>query len=399
MTKRTLDDLKLLNKRVLMRADFNVPLSPEGKIEDDLRIKAAIPSIDKVLEDGGSLILMSHLGRPGGEVVPNLSLKPVAESLSKILSREVKFADDCIGADSLALSSSLAAGELLLLENLRFHKEETENDSEFAQALAAHGDIYVNDAFGTAHRKHASTYGVPEFMDTAVAGYLMESEVKYMSELVENPRIPMVVVLGGAKVSDKIPVIKNLSKLADAFLIGGGMAFTFLKALGHPVGKSLVDDNLVDTCKEILRELSKKGINYHLPTDCVAVSSVDSPELGDVCLIDELGDDKMGVDIGPMTVAEFDHVLEGAKTVIWNGPMGIFEVPYWSNGTVSIGRKLVELTKAGATTVVGGGDSASAMKQMNLSNDVSHISTGGGATLELLSGNPLPGLEMLEEKE
>ncbi|MCH7819065.1 MAG: phosphoglycerate kinase [Candidatus Marinimicrobia bacterium] len=399
MTKRTLDDLKLLNKRVLMRADFNVPLSPEGKIEDDLRIKAAIPSIDKVLEDGGSLILMSHLGRPGGEVVPKLSLKPVAESLSKILSREVKFADDCIGADSLALSSSLAAGELLLLENLRFHKEETENDSEFAQALAAHGDIYVNDAFGTAHRKHASTYGVPEFMDTAVAGYLMESEVKYMSELVENPRIPMVVVLGGAKVSDKIPVIKNLSKLADAFLIGGGMAFTFLKALGHPVGKSLVDDNLVDTCKEILRELSKKGINYHLPTDCVAVSSVDSPELGDVCLIDELGDDKMGVDIGPMTVAEFDHVLEGAKTVIWNGPMGIFEVPYWSNGTVSIGRKLVELTKAGATTVVGGGDSASAMKQMNLSNDVSHISTGGGATLEILSGNPLPGLEMLEEKE
>ena len=399
MTKRTLDDLKLLNKRVLMRADFNVPLSPEGKIEDDLRIKAAIPSIDKVLEDGGSLILMSHLGRPGGEVVPNLSLKPVAESLSKILSREVKFADDCIGADSLALSSSLAAGELLLLENLRFHKEETENDSEFAQALAAHGDIYVNDAFGTAHRKHASTYGVPEFMDTAVAGYLMESEVKYMSELVENPRIPMVVVLGGAKVSDKIPVIKNLSKLADAFLIGGGMAFTFLKALGHPVGKSLVDDNLVDTCKEILRELSKKGINYHLPTDCVAVSSVDSPELGDVCLIDELGDDKMGVDIGPMTVAEFDHVLEGAKTVIWNGPMGIFEVPYWSNGTVSIGRKLVELTKTGATTVVGGGDSASAMKQMNLSNDVSHISTGGGATLEILSGNPLPGLEMLEEKE
>ena len=382
-----------------MRADFNVPLSPEGKIEDDLRIKAAIPSIDKVLEDGGSLILMSHLGRPGGEVVPKLSLKPVAESLSKILSREVKFADDCIGADSLALSSSLAAGELLLLENLRFHKEETENDSEFAQALAAHGDIYVNDAFGTAHRKHASTYGVPEFMDTAVAGYLMESEVKYMSELVENPRIPMVVVLGGAKVSDKIPVIKNLSKLADAFLIGGGMAFTFLKALGHPVGKSLVDDNLVDTCKEILRELSKKGINYHLPTDCVAVSSVDSPELGDVCLIDELGDDKMGVDIGPMTVAEFDHVLEGAKTVIWNGPMGIFEVPYWSNGTVSIGRKLVELTKTGATTVVGGGDSASAMKQMNLSNDVSHISTGGGATLEILSGNPLPGLEMLEEKE
>ena len=399
MTKRTLDDLKLLNKRVLMRADFNVPLSPEGKIEDDLRIKAAIPSIDKVLEDGGSLILMSHLGRPGGEVVPKLSLKPVAESLSKILSREVKFADDCIGADSLALSSSLAAGELMLLENLRFHKEETENDSEFAQALAAHGDIYVNDAFGTAHRKHASTYGVPEFMDTAVAGYLMESEVKYMSELVENPRIPMVVVLGGAKVSDKIPVIKNLSKLADAFLIGGGMAFTFLKALGHPVGKSLVDDNLVDTCKEILRELSKKGINYHLPTDCVAVSSVDSPELGDVCLIDELGDDKMGVDIGPMTVAEFDHVLEGAKTVIWNGPMGIFEVPYWSNGTVSIGRKLVELTKTGATTVVGGGDSASAMKQMNLSNDVSHISTGGGATLEILSGNPLPGLEMLEEKE
>ena len=342
---------------------------------------------------------MSHLGRPGGKVTAELSLKPVAELLSNILSREVKFADDCIGAESLALSSSLAAGELLLLENLRFHKEETENGSEFAKALAVHGDIYVNDAFGTAHRKHASTYGVPELMDSAVAGYLMESEVNYMSDLIDNPRIPMVVILGGAKVSEKIPVIKNLSKLADAFLIGGGMAFTFLKAMGHPVGKSLVDDNLIDTCKEILRELSKKGINYHLPTDCVAVSSVDSPELGNVCLIDELGDDKMGVDIGPITVAEFDHVLEGAKTVIWNGPMGIFEVPHWSNGTVSIARKLVELTKAGATTVVGGGDSASAMKKMNLSEDVSHISTGGGATLEILSGNPLPGLEMLQDKD
>lgn len=399
MNKLTLDDIELLNKRVLMRADFNVPLSAKGEVKDDYRIRAAIPSIDKVLEDGGSLILMSHLGRPGGKVAAELSLKPVAELLSNILSREVKFANDCVGAESLALSSSLAPGEVLLLENLRFHKEETENGSEFAQALAVHGDIYVNDAFGTAHRKHASTYGVPELMDSAVAGYLMESEVKYMSNLVDNPGIPMVVVLGGAKVSDKIPVIKNLSKLADAFLIGGGMAFTFLKAMGHPIGKSLVDDNLVDACKEILRDLSKKGINYHLPTDCVAVSSVDSPELGNVCLIDDLGDDKMGVDIGPMTVAEFDHVLEGAKTVIWNGPMGIFEVPYWSNGTVSIGRKLVELTKAGATTVVGGGDSASAMKQMNLSEDVSHISTGGGATLEILSGNPLPGLEMLQDKD
>ena len=399
MPKLTLDDIILLNKRVLMRADFNVPLSPAGQVEDDHRIRAAIPSIDKVLEDGGSLILMSHLGRPDGKVEAKLSLKPVAELLSKILSREVKFADDCVGKESLALSSSLKAGELLLLENLRFHKEETENGSEFAQALAVHGDVYVNDAFGTAHRKHASTYGVPEIMDSAVSGYLMDSEVKYMSNIVDNPRIPMVVVLGGAKVSDKIPVIKNLSKLADAFLIGGGMAFTFLKAMGHPIGKSLVDENLVESCKELLRELSKKGINYHLPTDCVAVSSIDSPELGDVCFIDELGDDKMGVDIGPMTVAEFDHVLEGAKTVIWNGPMGIFEVPHWSNGTVSVGKQLVELTKTGTTTVVGGGDTASAMKQMNLSNDVSHISTGGGASLELLSGNALPGLEMLQEKE
>lgn len=399
MPKLTLDDLNLLNKRVLMRSDFNVPLSSAGQIEDDHRIRAAIPSIDKVLEDGGSLILMSHLGRPDGKVEAKLSLKPVAELLSKILSREVKFSDDCVGKESLALSSSLKAGELLLLENLRFHKEERENGSEFAQALAVHGDLYVNDAFGTAHRRHASTYGVPEIMDSAVAGYLMDSEVKYMSSIVDNPRIPMVVVLGGAKVSDKIPVIKNLSKLADAFLIGGGMAFTFLKAMGHPIGKSLVDENLVESCKEILRELSKKGINYHLPTDCVAVSSIDSPELGDVCFIDELGDDKMGVDIGPMTVAEFDHVLEGAKTVIWNGPMGIFEVPHWSNGTVSVGKKLVELTKTGTTTVVGGGDTASAMKQMNLSNDVSHISTGGGASLELLSGNALPGLEMLQEKE
>ena len=382
-----------------MRTDFNVPLSPAGRVEDDYRIRASLPSIEKVMEDGGSLTLMSHLGRPDGKIVPKLSLKPIAEVLSIILSRDVKFAPDCVGAESLALSSSLAAGEVLLLENLRFHAEETENESGFAQELAVHGDIYVNDAFGTAHRKHASTYGVPELMDSAVAGYLMESEVKYISDLIDNPRIPMVVVLGGAKVSDKIPVIKNLSKLADAFLIGGGMAFTFLKAMGHPIGKSLVNEKLVDTCKEILRELSNKGINYHLPTDCIAVSSLDSSELGKVCFIDELGDDKIGVDIGPMTVAEFDHVLEGAKTVIWNGPMGIFEVPYWSNGTVSIGKTLVELTKEGATTVVGGGDSISAMKQMDLSTDVSHISTGGGATLELLSGNSLPALEMLNEKE
>ena len=399
MTKLNLDDIILLNKRVLMRTDFNVPLSPAGRVEDDYRIRASLPSIEKVMEDGGSLTLMSHLGRPDGKIVPKLSLKPIAEVLSIILSRDVKFAPDCVGAESLALSSSLAAGEVLLLENLRFHAEETENESGFAQALAVHGDIYVNDAFGTAHRKHASTYGVPELMESAVAGYLMESEIKYIGDLIDNPRIPMVVVLGGAKVSDKIPVIKNLSKLADAFLIGGGMAFTFLKAMGHPIGKSLVNEKLVDTCKEILRELSKKGINYHLPTDCIAVNSLDSSELGKVCFIDELGDDKIGVDIGPMTVAEFDHVLEGAKTVIWNGPMGIFEVPYWSNGTVSIGKKLVELTKEGATTVVGGGDSISAMKQMDLSTDVSHISTGGGATLELLSGNSLPALEMLNEKE
>ncbi len=399
MVKLTLDDIELSNKRVLMRADFNVPLSYESEIEDDYRIRAVLPSIDKVLEDGGKLILMSHLGRPDGEIVPQLSLKPVAESLSNILSREVKFADDCVGADSLALSSSLEAGEVLLLENLRFHKEETENESGFAQALAVHGDVYVNDAFGTAHRKHASTYGVPELLEPAVAGYLMENEVKYLNDIIDNPKIPMVVVLGGAKVSDKIPVIKNLSKFADAFLIGGGMAFTFLKAMGHPIGKSLVDEKLVDSCKEILRELSEKGINYHLPSDCIAVSAIDSPELGDVYFIDELGDDKIGVDIGPITVAEFDHVLEGAKTVVWNGPMGIFEVPHWSNGTVSIGKKLADITKTGATTVVGGGDSALAMKQMNLSTDVSHISTGGGASLELLSGNSLPGLEMLQEKD
>jgi len=399
VAKLTLDDIELSGKRVLMRVDFNVPVSDEGEVEDDYRIRAALPSINKVLSDGGSVTLMSHLGRPDGHEVPNLSLKPVAEKLSELLHQEVKFVPDCIGAEALKASVSLEPGEVLLLENLRFHNKEIENESGFAQALAVHGELFVNDAFGTAHRSHASTVGVAEILEPAVAGYLMKDEVMYLSDIASEPAQPTVVVLGGAKVSDKIPVMKNLSNVADAFLIGGGMAFTFLKAEGKPIGKSLCDDNMLETCKEIMTELKKKGVNYHLPSDCVAVTKVESSEVGEVCFIDELGEDKIGVDIGPMTVAEFDHVLEGAQTVIWNGPMGIFEVPHWSNGTVSIGKQLADLTKAGATTIVGGGDSASALRMLGLADEVTHLSTGGGASLELLSGKKLPGLEVLTEKE
>ncbi|MCH8928356.1 MAG: phosphoglycerate kinase [Candidatus Marinimicrobia bacterium] len=398
MAKLTLDDIPLSGKRVLMRVDFNVPVSEKGVIEDDYRIRSALPSITKVLSDGGRLVLMSHLGRPDGHAVPNLSLKPVAERLSELLDQEVKFVPDCIGAEALKASESLQPGEALLLENLRFHNKEVENDSGFARALAVHGELFVNDAFGTAHRSHASTVGVAKILDPAVAGYLMSDEVKYLSDLIAEPKQPTVVILGGAKVTDKIPVIKSLAKVADAFLIGGGMAFTFLKAEGKKIGKSLCDNDMVETCKEILMELRKSGVNYHLPTDCIAVTKVDPSEVGEVCTIDELGDDLIGVDIGPMTVAEFDHVLEGAQTVIWNGPMGIFEVVHWSNGTASVAKQLADLTKSGTTTIVGGGDSAAALKVLGLTEEVTHISTGGGASLELLSGKELPGLEVLQEK-
>ncbi|MCH7619025.1 MAG: phosphoglycerate kinase [Candidatus Marinimicrobia bacterium] len=398
MTILSLDELELSDKRILMRVDFNVPISSDGAVEDDFRIRSVLPSIEKVIKDSGSLILMSHLGRPGGKPVPELSLKPVADSLSKMLGSEVKFVPDCVGSEALSASLSLKPGELLLLENLRFHPGETDNDSDFAQSLAINGDIYVNDAFGAAHRAHASTVGVADFLQPAAAGYLMQNELKYLSELMRNPEGPMAVILGGAKVSDKIPVIENLSSLADKFLIGGGLAYTFLKANGLPIGKSLHDDSMLERCKSIMDQLKNKGVELYLPSDCVAVKDIESMEVGDVCFIDELADDEIAVDIGPMTVAEFDHVLDGIKTVVWNGPMGVFEVPHWSNGTVSIGKKLAELTKSGATTIVGGGDTAAALNQLGLSDGVTHISTGGGASLELLSGKSLPGIEALRKK-
>ena len=375
-----------------------MPISSDGAVEDDFRIRSVLPSIEKVIKDSGSLILMSHLGRPGGKPVPELSLKPVADSLSKMLGSEVKFVPDCVGSEALSASLSLKPGELLLLENLRFHPGETDNDSDFAQSLAINGDIYVNDAFGAAHRAHASTVGVADFLQPAAAGYLMQNELKYLSELMRNPEGPMAVILGGAKVSDKIPVIENLSSLADKFLIGGGMAYTFLKANGLPIGKSLHDDSMLERCKSIMDQLKNKGVDLYLPSDCVAVKDIESMEVGEVCFINELADDEIAVDIGPMTVAEFDHVLDGIKTVVWNGPMGVFEVPHWSNGTVSIGKKLAELTKSGATTIVGGGDTAAALNQLGLSEGVTHISTGGGASLELLSGKSLPGIEALRKK-
>ncbi|MCH8288309.1 MAG: phosphoglycerate kinase [Candidatus Marinimicrobia bacterium] len=398
MTILSLDELELSDKRILMRVDFNVPISSDGAVEDDFRIRSVLPSIEKVIKESGSLILMSHLGRPGGKPVPELSLKPVADSLSKMLDSEVKFVPDCVGSEALSASLSLKPGELLLLENLRFHPGETDNDSDFAQSLAVNGDIYVNDAFGAAHRAHASTVGVADFLQPAAAGYLMQNELKYLSELMRNPEGPMAVILGGAKVSDKIPVIENLSSLADKFLIGGGMAYTFLKANGLPIGKSLHDDSMLERCKNIMDMLKNKGIDLYLPSDCVAVKDIESMEVGEVCFINELADDEIAVDIGPMTVAEFDHVLDGIKTVVWNGPMGVFEVPHWSNGTVSIGKKLAELTKSGATTIVGGGDTAAALNQLGLSDGVTHISTGGGASLELLSGKSLPGIEALRKK-
>src|SRR5579883_1614356 len=389
MSKLSIRDLNLADKVVFIRVDFNVPLAPGGQeITSDKRIKASLPTIQYALAQGAGVILASHLGRPKGKPNAEMSLKPVAARLQELLGRPVKMAPDCVGPEVEAMKP--APGEVLLLENLRFHAEEEKNDPALAKQLAALCDIYVNDAFGSAHRAHASTEGMIAFVPKAVAGLLMEQELKYLGMATTNPPRPCVAILGGAKVSDKIEVIENLGKVVDKLLIGGAMAYTFLKAQGLPTGKSLVEDDKVELATKLLHNLGSKLM---LPVDHVVVSEIAPGAANEV--VETIPADKIGVDIGPKTIEAYSKVVAGAKTVIWNGPMGIFEKPPFDKGTVGVAKAVAD---SGATSVVGGGDSEKAIKAAGVTSKISHVSTGGGASLEFLSGIELPGVAALTDK-
>jgi phosphoglycerate kinase len=389
MPKLSIRDLDLKGKRVFMRVDFNVPLAPGGQeITSDKRIRAALPTIRYALEQGAALVLASHLGRPKGKPNPEMSLKPVAQRLSELLGMPVAMAPDCIGEEVEKMLPK--PGEILLLENLRFHPEEEKNDPEFSRKLARLGDVYVNDAFGTAHRAHASTVGIIDYLKPAAAGLLMEKELEYLEKCTQNPERPCVGILGGAKVSDKIEVIENLLKFADRLLIGGAMAYTFLKSQGKPVGKSLVEDDKLDLAKGLLE---KAGDRILLPVDHVVVEVLEENAPSEV--VTEIPEGKMGVDIGPATREAYAAVLKTAKTIIWNGPMGVFEKKPFDAGTVAVAKAVAE---SGALSVVGGGDSEKAVKAAGVADKISHISTGGGASLEYLAGLTLPGVAALTDK-
>jgi len=395
MNKKTIDSIDLKGKKVLVRVDFNVPLDENLNVTDDKRIVESLPTIKKIVSEGGKAILMSHLGRPKGKVNPKYSLAPVAKKLSSLLGKEVKFAPDCIGEEVARMAEELKAGEVLLLENLRFYPDEEANNPEFAQKLASIGDVYVNDAFGSAHRAHASTEGVTKFIETAVAGYLMEKELNYLGNALSDPVKPYCAILGGAKISGKIDVINNLLGKVDVLIIGGGMAYTFFKAKGYEIGTSLLEAEKLDLAKELLDKFDKSGIRVLLPVDNVVAAefSNDSPAMA--VKSDSIPADKMGLDIGPETVKLFSDAIRSSKTVVWNGPMGVFEFDNFAKGTFAIAQTLADVTAAGSVTVIGGGDSAAAIAKAGLEDKVSHVSTGGGASLEFLEGKVLPGVDVL----
>lgn len=391
MNKKTIRDVDLHGKRVLMRVDYNVPVK-DGVIGDDKRIRATLPTIKYILEQGASLVLMSHLGRPAGTgYEAEFSLKPVAERLEELLGQPVIFAPDCIGPEVEALAAQLKPGEVMLLENVRFYKTETKNDMKIAESLAKLGDIFVNDAFGTAHRAQSSTEGVAHFLP-AVAGFLMEKEIDFLSRATENPERPYVVILGGAKISDKIGVIRNMLQKADKVLIGGGMANTFFKAMGLETGDSLVEPEVLDVAKELLAEGENK---LALPIDVVVADAFDNAAHRKTVPVDEVEPGWRILDIGPATIARYGEILKNAKTIVWNGPMGVFEMPNFAQGTFAIAQILAEVP---AITVIGGGDSASAVKKAGVADKMSHVSTGGGASLEFLEGKVLPGVAILQDK-
>ncbi len=400
LNKVSVDDINVNGKRVLCRCDFNVPLK-DGNITDENRLVAALPTIKKLVADGGKVILCSHLGKPKGEPKPELSLAPVAKRLSELLGQEVKFAADpeVVGPNAKAAVEAMKDGEIVLLENTRYRAEETKNGEAFSKDLASLCDIFVNDAFGTAHRAHCSNVGVSELVETAAVGYLMQKEIDFLGNAVENPVRPFVAILGGAKVADKLNVISNLLEKCDTLIIGGGMAYTFLKAQGFEIGKSLVDDTKLDYCKEMLAKADKLGKKLLLPVESATITDfpnpIDAPVEVIVCDSENMPADREGCDIGPKTAAMFAEAVKSAKTVVWNGPMGVFENPTLAEGTIAVAKALAETD---ATTIIGGGDSAAAVNQLGFGEKMSHISTGGGASLEFLEGKELPGVAAATNK-
>jgi phosphoglycerate kinase len=394
--KMTVKDLDLQGKKVFCRVDFNVPLDDQGRITDDTRIAASLPTLRYIIEQGGRLILASHLGRPKAAPNPKYSLAPVAPHLSKLLGKPVAMAKDCIGPEVEQLASGLRNGDILLLENVRFHAGEEKNDPAFCRQLAALADLYVNDAFGTAHRAHASTEGVARLLSPAVAGFLMEKEIRYLGGALAEPRRPFVAILGGAKVSDKILVIENLLAKVDALVIGGGMAYTFLRAQGHEVGKSLVEADKIELAGELLAKAAQRGVRLLLPQDHVIAREFKADAEHRVCTNTDFPADWMGLDIGPQTAELFAGLLKNAGTVLWNGPMGVFEFPAFAQGTFAVARALAD---SDALSIIGGGDSVAAVNQSGLDDRMTHISTGGGASLEFLEGKELPGIAALTDKK
>lgn len=398
MNKMTLQDIDVQEKKVLMRVDFNVPLE-DGKITNDNRIQQALQSIKYVIDHDGLLILMSHLGRPGGKRDESFSLKPVVEHLQSFVDTKVYFANDCIGEEAEDVIAQAEYGEIVLLENVRFHAEEKQNDTDFSQKLAAHGDLFVNDAFGSSHRAHASVAGVTRYLQPAAAGFLVEKEIKYLSGAVNNPGHPFVAILGGAKVSDKIDVIENLLQKADTILIGGGMTYTFYKAKGLGIGDSLVEEDKVELAGELLEKAEQEGVKIVLPVDTVVAREFNNDAEHKIVDENGIGEGWMGLDIGPQTSIMFGNIIKNAETVVWNGPMGVFEMDNFAEGTNAVAEALAKATGNGATTIVGGGDSASAIQKAGLGDQVSHVSTGGGASLMFLEGKELPGVAALTDKQ
>jgi phosphoglycerate kinase len=397
MNKLTIDKVDVKNKRVLVRVDFNVPLDENLNITDDIRITSSIPTINKIIIDGGKAILMSHLGRPKGKVNPKYSLKPAAQRLGELLKKDVKLAPDCIGDEVKELVAGMKSGDILLLENLRFHEEEEKNDPKFSEQLASLGDVYINDAFGSAHRAHASTEGVTKFIKICAAGYLMQKELDYLGPAVSNPKRPYCAILGGAKISGKIDVINNLLQKVDTMIIGGGMAFTFFKAQGKEIGKSLLEEEKIDLAKELLVKVKKTNVKFLLPVDVVVADEFKNESPAKTVEIDNIPSEKMGLDIGPETIKLFNNEINKSKMVVWNGPMGVFEMDNFAKGTFAVAKELADATSKGAITIIGGGDSAAAISKAGLEDKVSHVSTGGGASLEFLEGKTLPGVAALND--